>query len=47
MRVLHGLLWLQALAEALKVNTSITSIRLRSNKIGDEGCQALGWGRGG
>ena len=47
MRVLHGLLWLQALAEALKVNTSLTSINLDRNEIGAEGCQAPPGGKGG
>jgi hypothetical protein len=30
----------QALAEALKKNTSVTSINLENNSIGDEGAQA-------
>ena len=31
---------LQALAEALKTNGSVTNINLRDNKIGDEGAKA-------
>jgi len=30
----------QALAEALKINSSVTNIHLRSNQIGDEGAKA-------
>ena len=47
MRVLHGLLRLQALADGLKLNTSLTSIDLGGNDIGDEGCQAPPGGKGG
>lgn len=31
---------LQALADALRVNTSVTKLELASNKFGDEGLQA-------
>ena len=36
----------QALAEALKVNKTLTKIDLRSNKIGNEGAEAWCLGRG-
>ena len=38
--------WPQALAEALKVNRTVTNIDLSNNRIGREGAEAWGWARG-
>ncbi|CAE7347373.1 NLRC3 [Symbiodinium sp. KB8] len=36
----HGFLW-EAIAEALRTNSTLTSINLRGNNIGDEGAEAI------